>query len=117
FFVGASPENIDELNGLELLPGTPGIKTFVGSSTGNLLVEEEEPLRQVMQHGKRPMPIHSEDEPRLRERKALISDNPHPREHPFLRDTVAARISTEKVIRLCRETGRPVHILHISTMD
>lgn len=117
FFVGASPDNVEQLDDLEMLPGVPGIKTFVGSSTGNLLVEDEELLRQVMKHGKRPMPVHSEDEPRLRERKSLISTNPHPREHPFLRDTVAARISTEKVIRLCRETGRPVHILHISTMD
>ena len=117
FFVGASEENIDRLDKLEMLPGVPGIKTFVGSSTGNLLVESEELLREVMKHGKRPMPVHSEDEPRLRERKSLISERPHPREHPFLRDPEAARISTEKVIRLCRETGRPVHVLHISTME
>ncbi len=61
--------------------------------------------------------MHSEDEARNRERKALISDHPHPREHPFLRDAESARLSTELLIRLCEETGRPVHILHISTAD
>lgn len=117
FFVGASPENIESLDELEMAPGTPGVKTFVGSSTGSLLVEDEDTLREVMKHGKRRMSIHSEDEPRLRERKALVSENPHPREHPFIRDAQAAVIATERVLRLCEETGRPVHILHISTME
>jgi dihydroorotase len=117
FFVGASPENAEELVGLENLPGTPGVKIFMGSSTGSLLVDHEADLRRVLSSGRRPCPVHSEDEERNRQRKALLSESPHPREHPFLRDAESAVISTERLIRLCRETGRPVHILHISTAD
>jgi len=117
FFVGAATSNIDELFYLEMLPGTPGIKMFAGSSTGDLLVELKEHQCKVMQHGKRPMPVHSEDEARLRERKGLFGDNPHVREHPNIRDAEAARISTERMINLCARTGRKVHILHVSTLE
>lgn len=117
FFVGATAETADKLGEYEMLPGTPGIKIFMGSSTGNLLVEQDDSVRQVLRHGKRPTPVHSEDEARLRERKSLISDHPHAREHPYLRDPEAARLCTERLIRLSEETGRPVHILHISTAD
>jgi dihydroorotase len=115
FFIGAATDNLNDLGALENLPGVPGVKIFVGSSTGSLLVDVEEDLRRVLKNGKKPCPIHAEDESRNRERKSLISDKPHPREHPFLRDQESARIATERMIRLCEETGRRVHILHIST--
>lgn len=117
FFVGATEENASRLSEYEQLPGTPGIKVFVGSSTGSLLVDDREVLREVMKHGERPMPLHCEDETRLRERKSLISDQPHAREHPFLRDAEAAVIATRKVIELSQETGRHCHVLHVSTKD
>lgn len=117
FFVGASSSNIDELQKLEMLPGTPGIKMFAGSSTGDLLVEGTEGQLEVMKHGKRPMSIHSELESRLRERKGIFGDSPHVRVHPEIRDAEAARMSTETLIRLCEESRRPIHILHISTME
>jgi dihydroorotase len=115
--MGASASNIDELESLEGLPGTPGIKIFAGSSTGTLLVDSEELLRNVLLRGVRPCPVHSEDEARLRERKSLLSASPHVREHPVVRDAEAARLCTERLIRLCEQTGRPVHILHVSTLD
>jgi len=115
FFVGATTENIGDLKRLEELPGTPGIKIFMGSSTGSLLVGDDDNLRRVLQAGRKRCPIHAEDEPRNRERKSLISDHPHPREHPFLRDAESARIATERILRLSKETERPVHILHVST--
>lgn len=117
FFVGAATTNLDNLIELEMLPGTPGIKMFAGSSTGDLLVDVEEHQRKVMQHGKRPMAVHSEDEARLRERKGLFGDQPHVREHWKIRDAEAAVISTKRMIKLSAETGRAVHILHISTME
>ncbi|MBS1728571.1 MAG: dihydroorotase [Armatimonadetes bacterium] len=117
FFFGATPANAEHLAEYELLPGAPGVKIFVGSSTGDLLVDQEDDLRRVLMNGHKRVAVHSEDEARNRERKALISDIPHPREHPFLRDAESAKISTERLIRLCRETHRPVHILHISTAD
>jgi dihydroorotase len=115
FFIGATGSNVDQLGKLESLPGVPGIKIFVGSSTGALLVDNEDVLRRVLMSGSRPCPVHAEDEARNRERKSLISHDPHPREHPLLRDEVSAVLATQKVIRLSAETGRRVHILHVST--
>lgn len=117
FFVGAATDNIDQLAALEVAEGTPGVKVFVGSSTGTLLVPDDDHIRKVFQAGRYRAPIHSEDAFRLEDRKSLISDHPHPREHPFLRDAECARLSTERVLRLSQETGRPVHMLHISTLD
>ncbi|MBL8087066.1 MAG: dihydroorotase [Chthonomonas sp.] len=117
FFVGATTDNIEALGHLEMLPGTPGVKIFMGSSTGSLLVQKDEDVRRVLQNGVRPCSVHSEDEPRLRARQALISAEPHVREHPFLRDAEAARLCTERLLALSAETGRPVHVLHISSAD
>lgn len=117
FFVGATTDNIADLAELENQPGSPGIKIFMGSSTGSLLVADDDHLRNVLLNGKRRTPIHAEDEARNRERKALISQEPHPREHPFLRDAESARLATERILTLSEETGRPVHVLHVSTAD
>ncbi len=115
FFVGASGENVDKLSTLEMLPGTPGIKIFMGSSTGTLLVEDDEVLRSVLKRGIRRCSIHAEDEARLRTRKPLADSSVQL--HPVWRDPEAARLATERILRLCEETGRPVHVLHISTLD
>ena len=117
FFVGATTENADRLAEYERLPGVPGIKVFMGSSTGPLLVGEDEDLRQVLRSGRKRVPIHAEDEPRNRRRKSLLGDAPHAREHPFLRDAESARLATERILRLSAEAGRPVHVLHVSTAD
>lgn len=117
FFVGATTENIESLGQFENLPGTPGIKIFMGSSTGSLLVGDDENLRKVLQKGRKRTPIHAEDEPRNRDRKSLISNHPHAREHPFLRDAESAILATRRILALSKETGRPIHILHISTAD
>ncbi len=117
FFVGATTENAERLAEYETLPGTPGIKIFMGSSTGPLLVGDDEHLRVVLRNGKKRTPIHAEDEARNVARKSLITAHPHVREHPFLRDAESARLATERILRLSNETGRPVHILHVSTAD
>ncbi|MBI1756610.1 MAG: dihydroorotase [Fimbriimonas ginsengisoli] len=117
FFVGATSDNAHDLEDLEQRPGTPGMKIFMGASTGSLLVSEEDDLRRVLKAGKRRVAVHAEDEARNQERKTLLSANPHAREHPYLRDAESARIATERILRLSRETGRPVHILHVSSAD
>ena len=117
FFVGAATDNIDQLASLEMEPGTPGIKIFMGSSTGSLLVPDDDNLRQVLKHGKQRCPVHAEDHYRLEERKKLLSEHPHVSEHPNIRDAECARMATERLLRLSEETGRPVHILHVSTKD
>lgn len=117
FFLGATDDNADELAALELLPGCAGVKVFMGSSTGSLLVADDDHLEAVLRHGRRRVAIHAEDEPRLRERLALVKDGGDPSMHPVWRDEETAIRATTRLLRLARRAGRRVHVLHISTAD
>jgi len=117
FYVGAADENADRLGELERLPGCCGVKVFMGSSTGSLLVEDDEVLRRVLASGSRRVAIHAEDEHRLRDRFHLAQEEGHARAHPHWRDVETAVLATKRLLRLARETGRKVHVLHISTME
>src|SRR3990170_3604866 len=66
FFVGATRENVEELPELEMLPGAAGVKVFMGSSTGDLLVDDEETLSRMFATIRRRAAFHAEDEARLR---------------------------------------------------
>lgn len=115
FFIGASEQNADQLSTLENLPHCSGVKIFMGSSTGTLLVDKEAVLEKIMRSGHRRVIVHSEDEQRLRERRAIAEDSKDVRNHPVWRDVESAMISTQRLIRLSRKTGRPVHVLHVSS--
>lgn len=117
FFIGGSPDNILQLNDLEKMDHCSGVKVFLGSSFGNLLVDEEIIFDQILKHGSRRVIIHSEDEARLKERKQIAIDAAHPRAHSIWRDEESAMISTRKSIRLARKNNRPVHILHVSSSE
>lgn len=117
FFVGATTDNWPQLPELEWLPGTPGVKMFMGSSTGTLLVPDDEHVEKVLSHGVGRVAVHSEDHERLESRKNLLSSEPHAREHPHLRDAESARRCTERLLSIAEKTGRPVHVLHVSTQD
>lgn len=117
FFIGASDENADRLGELECLPGCSGVKIFMGSSTGSLLVEDDETLEQVLRHGHRRVAIHAEDEPRLTERLALVRDGGPVSLHPEWRDVEVALKATQRLLALARRAGRRVHVLHISTAE
>ncbi len=116
FYVGASSENIGALSELERLPGVAGVKAFLGSSTGSLLLDKEEAITNALRSGRRRMTVHSEDESRLKERSKLAMPG-DPRTHPVWRDAETARRSTERVLKLARAAGRLLHILHASTAD
>ncbi len=116
FWFGATAENVAILPEAERLEGCAGVKLFMGSSTGDLLVDATEDVRRVLAHGRRPVAVHSEDEARLRERAGLRVRGA-PASHPVWRDPQAALMNTERLIRLARETGRRVHVLHISTAE
>ncbi len=116
FWFGATAENVDHLAEAERLPGSAGIKMFMGSSTGDLLVDESEHVRRVLANGRRRVAVHSEEETRLKERAHLRVEG-DPSSHPVWRDAVAAYQCTDRLIRLARETGRRIHVLHISTGD
>ena len=115
FFVGAAKENVNRLAGLEQLPGCCGIKIFMGSSTGSLLVREKGLLREVLQRGRRRIAVHAEDEDRLQERFDLARDGAKPYCHPLWRDEQTAILATEKILGLVRETRRRIHLLHVTT--
>lgn len=116
FWVGGTHENTELLPELERLPGAAGVKVFLGSSTGSLLVEDEAGLRAILKRIRRRAAFHSEDEARLRDRKDLRIPG-DPSSHPVWRDELAATLSTERLVRVARETGARIHVLHVSTAE
>jgi dihydroorotase len=117
FFVGGTPENYAELPALERHPGCCGVKVFMGSSTGDLLIEDDAALDRVIRHGTRRMAVHAEDEPRLKERRQLAVEGAHPRFHPVWRDEETALRATTRLLKLARAAGRRVHVLHVTTAE
>jgi dihydroorotase len=116
FYAGATPQNIGALAELEKMPGVCGIKAFLGSSTGTLLLNKEEDILAALKAGSRRVAVHSEDEDRMIARKHL-AERGKPQTHPVWRDAESARMSTERVLRLARAAGRRLHVLHITTGD
>jgi dihydroorotase len=116
-YVGGTKQNIPELARLELGSGVCGIKIFAGSSTGDLLVEDDEHLERVMRSGRRRIAYHSEDEYRLQDRKHMFHRGDPHRRHMEWRDVECAFLGTRRLMALARATGRPAHILHVSTAE
>jgi dihydroorotase len=115
FFAGATPGNADELGALETQPGCAGIKVFVGSSTGSLLVADDEAIARVLANGTRRVAIHAEDEARLAERRYLTARGVAA--HPEWRDHETAFQATWRVLALARRFGRRLHLLHVTTAE
>ncbi len=89
----------------------------MGSSTGGLLVADDAAIERVLRHGRRRVAVHAEDEPRLIARRHLAEAAGSPHAHPEWRDPQTALIATNRLIALARRTGRPVHVLHITTAE
>ncbi len=113
FFAGATKQNVGELAALERLEGCAGIKVFLGSSTGTLLVDDEASIEAVLGHGARRIACHSEDEARLKARRPL-AEKGSVHAHPEWRDEECAVLSTRRLLALARKTGRRVHVLHVT---
>ena len=116
FYVGGTHDNIKHLPELERLPGCCGVKVFMGSSTGTLLVEDDASVRALLTAIRRRAAFHSEDEYRLRERQNLRVAG-DPRSHPVWRDEVAALTCTQRLVRLAHAAGKRIHVLHVSTLQ
>jgi dihydroorotase len=116
-YVGATRTNSAALAELEHGRGVCGIKVFAGSSTGNLLVEDDESLERVMRSGRRRIAYHSEDEYRLQARRAMFQSGDPYACHMQWRDEETAFLGTRRLMALARRTGRPAHILHVSTAE
>jgi dihydroorotase len=116
FWVGGTHENVADIPQLERLPGAAGIKVFVGSSTGSLLVADDKGLAAILAKTRRRAAFHSEDEERLEARKGLrVACNPA--SHPVWRDEEAAIASTKRLVRIASEQHAAIHILHVSTAE
>ena len=114
FFVGATGGNADLLGALERLPGVCGVKIFMGSSTGGLLLPDDGGLARALRSGVRRIAIHAEDDLRLTARKELAEAG-RPETHPVWRDEETAIRATRRILHLASAAGRRIHVLHITT--
>lgn len=116
FYVGGTRENVSDIADLERAEGSAGIKVFAGSSTGDLLVDDDAGLGAIISRISRRAAFHSEDEFRLRERAGLrVAGNPA--SHPVWRDVEAAVGCTSRLLKLARRHGKRIHVLHVSTAE
>lgn len=116
FYIGGTHENADYLGDLERLPGCCGVKVFMGASTGDLLIADDDGVRKVLSNVRRRATFHSEDEYRLVERRGLARTGDWT-SHPEVRDAESAIRSTRRLVGLAQETGARIHVLHVTTRD
>lgn len=118
FYFGGTAVNASNLPEWENLPGVCGVKIFMGSSTGDLLSATDEEVRAVLANGKRIVAVHAEDEMMMNEnKKTILGDSNDVKLHPTWRSPESCVSATSRLIRIARETGRRVHVLHISTAE
>ena len=114
FFMGATPDNLEELNKVE---NVCGIKIFMGSSTGDLLVDNPDVLEKIFANGSRLIAVHAEDEAILKANTELLKHISDVRLHSRIRDESAALSATKLAVRLSLKYQRRLHILHLTTED
>lgn len=117
FYIGATNDNIEEV--LKADPKTVcGIKCFMGSSTGNMLVEGK-PLENLFKHAHMLMAVHCEEEAIIKKNSAEYFDKYGEdlpiKYHPLIRSAEACYTSSAKVVKLAKKYGTRLHILHLST--
>ncbi|MBL8816704.1 MAG: dihydroorotase [Planctomyces sp.] len=114
FYVGATPHNVEVLKSATR---TPGIKIFIGSSTGNLLVDSQEALERIFAETTLPICAHCEDESTVRENSARIGGGHKYSDHSLIRDHKAALIATTRAVELAERHRHRFHVLHVSTAE
>ncbi|MDR0437490.1 MAG: dihydroorotase [Bacteroidales bacterium] len=118
FFIGVSSNNLDDVLNVDPRK-TCGIKLFLGSSTGNMLVEDEQILNTLFAEARLPIVVHAEDEKRICENteriKSQYGENPPISVHPIIRDVEACYQSTKKAVELAQKYNTKLHVAHLST--
>lgn len=118
FYFGATNDNADLLGQLDAVH-TPGVKVFMGSSTGNMLVDSEEALEKIFRTSPILIATHCESEAIIqRNREEIVAkygDDPDVKWHPVIRSAEACYESSKKAVELATRTGAKLHILHLST--
>jgi dihydroorotase len=114
FYIGATIDNLDTLIQAE---NCPGIKIFMGSSTGNMLVDDSSILDAIFKHANKPIVIHSEDETMVRHNMAQYAGSTNPADHMAIRSPAAALACTQRAVALAKKHQQRLHILHLTTAD
>jgi len=114
FFIGATAENLPDL--LSANP-TPGIKVFMGSMHGQLLVDGEATLEAIFAAGDRLIAVHAEDQARINQRRQEFAGISDVAVHSQIQDNQAALLATQLALKLSNKYQRRLHILHLSTGD
>jgi dihydroorotase len=114
FFIGATAENLPDLNQANPVCG---IKIFMGSMHGALLVDQEAALEQIFATGTRLIAVHAEDQARIRDRRQQFQGNTNPAVHSQIQDNTAALLATQLALKLSKQYHRRLHILHLSTAE
>lgn len=114
FFIGATADDLPDL--LQANP-TPGIKIFMGSMHGQLLVDQETALESIFAKGDRLIAVHAEDQARIRQRRQEFAGITDPAVHSQIQDNQAALLATELALKLSKKYQRRLHILHMSTAE
>ncbi len=118
FYIGGTAGNAENLPEWENLPGLCGVKIFMGASTGDLLCATDAEVSAVLKNGRRIVAVHAEDEAMMTENKIrILGNSTDVRLHPVWRSAESCVSATTRLIRLAREAGRRVHVLHISTAE
>ncbi|MEA5550482.1 dihydroorotase [Anabaena cylindrica UHCC 0172] len=114
FFIGATADNLAELL---LAKPTPGIKIFMGSMHGQLLVDQEGLLEAIFAQGDRLIAVHAEDQERIKQRRLEFAGVHDPAVHSQIQDNQAALLATQLALKLSKKYQRRLHILHMSTAE
>lgn len=114
FYIGATPDNVDVLQAVER---TPGIKIFIGSSTGNLLVDQQQALERIFGETNLPICAHCEDEATVRANAEKLDGGKTWTDHSQIRNHEAALIATKRAVDLADRHQHRFHVLHVSTAD
>jgi dihydroorotase len=112
FYIGATPHNLVELQAAHR---TPGIKIFVGSSTGDLLVDDQTALERIFSETTLPIAAHCEDEATVRASQQRWAGTTDVADHSRIRDHQAALLATRRALDLAYRHGHRFHVLHVST--
>ena len=118
FFFGATNDNVNLFTALDPHQ-VPGIKLFMGSSTGNMLVDRRESLQKIFREATLPVMVHCEDTARINENmkkaKERYGDDPPVELHPQIRDVEACYQSTALAVNLAKTYGTQLHVAHVTT--
>ncbi len=114
FYIGATPDNVEQLKPVDR---TPGIKIFIGSSTGDLLVDQQAALERIFAETTLPICAHCEDEATVRANAEAIEGGKTHADHSKIRDHAAAVIATKRAMDLAVRHQHRFHVLHVSTAD